>query len=574
MDGHEKRVLRRMTADLVSKLRLTEGIAVQAYRQGLVDYKSLVDMLSLRGNTDRVLFFLHLIENVKPAGFEKFCFFLENHGNTRLCDDLWLELIAERGQLRIESEVIEEVRGQLRMKIKEGHLTEKDLEELIMIAATRCQVKREVKVKQSGSEVSGKSSSHLDSQNDKSIFEEVEKLCVEIERCMPGLLDNGELKGHLRQQGDADPAFQRLTEHKRSTALQRWMRDLKKKLNIPDDDRVNKNYGMPGLHMTHSFTSPVKSALSRSGTEASRELSSLSGVQSKKPTKGDQTTRVTNNKEILERNCVKFRTTKKNKRDGIKAKTINQKSDSNELIVPRKRTNASSMRQSKVSIATETTKNGRFSRGKKKTKKKGGKDDSDEELLYEMPEYRTLTPSEERQIQQEVVNLYKQRGIIENVRKAVGEQVSRKMAPRLSTMEQSYWTKRCDVMKRCQATGYYYFLSAHKRHRCHACKANDRPCTEDHCDHRSGRLSSSDWNLYSSFGSPDSRLKATEFDDCDCPGAITIPGQQRKRCIACAYANEQAPMLYDAAVTSDGSHHLTFPTLDSVTPKTLTQEAD
>ena len=507
--------------------------------------------------------------------------------------------------MKIDPEVIEEVRDHLRKKIREGHLKEQDLEELIMIAATRCQVKMDVKVKQGqkkrdiGSAASRASDSYVGLGFDKSIYEEVEKLCAEIEECLPGLLDNGDLKAHLglRDGGNADPAFQRVTEYKRSTALQHWMRELKRKLNIPDDGEQNTKDPKTGLNMIYSFRTPARSAVSRSGTigpSSGKSIGSGNGSLGKKidmaqdvgiasargklGLRGSMSTtesragqaapggkgrkkKTVEGTDTLEENCEKFKSETKIK---VKSKDAKKQTEKKEKMEQSTKDAPSKRRESRMSNISASTKTS--NKDKKKKKKRGEEDDSDEEL-YAFPEYRALTPSEELSIHNDVVNLYKQRGIIENVRKAIGGEISRKMAPRLRTMEQSYWSKRCDVMKRCQATGYYYFLSTHKRHRCQACMAATDERVNEQCNPSPVRIASAEVNLYrpASFTALEGRLRAAKFDDCDCPGAIPIPGQPYKRCIACAYANEQAPMLFDAAVTSDGSHHLTFPTLDTVT---------
>ena len=47
----------------------------------------------------------------------------------------------------------------------------------------------------------------------------------------------------------------------------------------------------------------------------------------------------------------------------------------------------------------------------------------------------------------------------------------------------------------------------------------------------------SDLNLYD----PDSWQRDPEWDDANCPGAVALPGRTKRRCLACAYANQATP---------------------------------
>lgn len=572
----------------------------------------------LRNNTDRVLFFLNLIESVKPAGFEKFCFFLENHGNTSLCDDLWLELISVKGHFEVEPGVIEGVRQYIRAKIAQGQMSTDDLEELIMIAATRCQVKKVVKARQDKSicglaesevrEVTGDRNAPHNAIDTVSIYEEVEKLCAEIEKCMPGFLDNSVIyeqsealareKHHLEGQEMTSlvtGGLKRISDYKRTTALSQWMNSLKRKLNIP----------LSPLQEVGPLASPTGQRDLKLNQATPKMLNDLLGSQQVKSAKKsrEMTLSGTSSSGVSRlgphgkrSKSVPAKTAGKVRAPTRSAKTSSDESKSRMEICRRDPTSqaerSNRLRSGKVKGKVKPQPRGNPNNDKmsdavnvmngNKPRRKGRKkkEDSDEELPFELPDYRPLTLDEEDNIHKEVLNLHRQKAQVDNVRRAINGKVNPRMANRMKVLEQSYWSKRCDVMKHCQSTGYYYFLSAHRRHRCHACMAGS-PAESCECHNQSPIESSKqNVNLYrqSSFislsgqsGESSSdlyhRLRAMKFDDCDCPGAIEIPGQEYRRCIACAYANEQEAMIYDAAVTSDGAYHLTFPVLDEYAPK-------
>ena len=488
--------------------------------------------------------------------FEKLCYFLEHQGYSYLCDELWVELICAKGRLTIDPEVYAEAKIMVRERLeKKSFLNESDLEELALFLATRYQVAKETFRRQA-------TRYSRQVALDKVVMErDIRELCSQIDVCMATSPESSTSLDHENcGQSKVDTKYCDTFSATRASPtvdddmpkLTNWVQSLKSKLH----------------HLTNAYVSRVMDSEHKSETEESPTRDSELTLDVHLPSdSGDDGDTIDaafydqiadrQMKERSQRHRVK-----KNRPSCVRLpRRVDRKSTSEapadgcEFDVERdilakyktkkKRKAVNSHNEAIGSGRQRMTKGGRRVRGNIID----GCKNVDRIKFNLTKEEQEKT---ERDIQRDIEELRKQKVVLR----------SRSHPESTTSTEKLFWQKKAESMRKSRAVGYYYFLSEFKRKRCSACAvAPDvpTPTCAWNCTPKHGTNVKLPLNLY-----PNRNAESQRPDDADCPGAVIQPGMIRKRCLACAYANQDVTGFYDAVVAPDGSKHFEYPRLEGI----------
>lgn len=605
-------------------------------------------------NRPRMISFLQGLETKGPFAYEKLCYLLDNLGHGWLCEHLLAELVCERSNITINCNIRKQVELLVRQRLQQRarHLDVRDVNELVSIIATRYQANRITSARQHSSKgdpapkENGYASDSLEdivsdvveqySVTPKTDFstgcnqiggvKHVTDQCTKSQLVESKTVSSNQIKG-LRLV-TSRRALNETYKHKTKVGEQTAKQLLQPAMSTARHTKP-ANYVAGLNHVTgkRAVTETDVGKVKVSFKKASEGNHSYKGHEDGKGSRRHKGFKFSPEEEEvfasfvwnpLPINLPETRKMLQKLRQNTFKPTTNTVDVVRQAMVVAESTSPTSQVGADVTDGPDSADNPDHNglaqmspkqrKSKNKPARKTAEDSPRGHIGREMdaigPKIGQLDPDSQRSryVAKDILRdrdmLYKSINNIDIMKRA-NCQSDNTMEKGLLKLEEQYWQKRCEIIRRCRSVGYYNFLSEHKRKRCDACAGHPCDNTKDcaSCRAENGRKGRATLKKSPGKLAPeatqivqinDFRLPpgiepfkpehaqtvrfvnhqgqshpstVTSFDDEKCPGAFCATVSRRRRCLACAYANEQVAGFYDAVVAPTGDHHLYFPSL-------------